>query len=342
MTAMISVDKSQTSIEKFKQFFKEEYSEEVSNLNYENRTIVIDYHALEIFDPYLADLLIDKPEDVIQAAQIAIENINKYVKLVNVRFKNVTNLFKNLSDVNSHMTSMFIVIDGKFTEIKKHTEYLEIGVFECKGCMRLHEIEEPLDYIIEPSLCSECGGRDFRLLVGDSRYTPIQWGKVGYLYEHEKTSRELKILFDDDLVSEDIYKKGQPVRLTGILKIQKRSNDTFENYLHVNHVEFLDYPIEEELEERSQKEYGARDTPEYREWKQNVLNRDMGICQCCGSDKHPEVHHIFSYEKYPRLRVDVDNGITLCKWCHQKYNSHFGHKGNGINFMKFIKRFSVR
>ena len=74
--------------------------------------------------------------------------------------------------------------------------------------------------------------------------------------------------------------------------------------------------------------------------EQKVINRDKGICQCCGSEKHPHVHHIHSYEKYPDLRVDITNGITLCKWCHGKYHSHYGIRdANPIDLMDFFNRF---
>ena len=72
-----------------------------------------------------------------------------------------------------------------------------------------------------------------------------------------------------------------------------------------------------------------------------VLERDK-VCQCCGVDKHLEVHHINSWYEYPALRVDVNNGVALCKWCHHKYNSIYGHKGNAVNFGRFMRQFGVR
>lgn len=75
-----------------------------------------------------------------------------------------------------------------------------------------------------------------------------------------------------------------------------------------------------------------------KRWRDKVINRDK-VCQCCGGDKHLEAHHIFSWEDYPSLRVDIENGITLCRFCHYKYNSYFGHKGTGNNMVKFLKKF---
>ena len=78
-----------------------------------------------------------------------------------------------------------------------------------------------------------------------------------------------------------------------------------------------------------------------KRWRDKVISRDK-VCRCCGGDKHLDAHHIFSWKDYPNLRVDVDNGITLCRFCHHKYNSYYGHKGTGINLVNFLQRFGFR
>jgi ribosomal protein L37AE/L43A len=57
-------------------------------------------------------------------------------------------------------------------------------------------------------------------------------------------------------------------------------------------------------------------TPEHRNWRDAVLERDNYICQECGSQYKLQSHHIKRYCDYPELEFDVDNGITLCKECH--------------------------
>lgn len=67
----------------------------------------------------------------------------------------------------------------------------------------------------------------------------------------------------------------------------------------------------------------------YLGWREQVFERDDWTCQKCGnrsSKENPVMihpHHIKSYTYYPKLRYEIDNGITLCVPCHHQI--HFGH-----------------
>lgn len=63
----------------------------------------------------------------------------------------------------------------------------------------------------------------------------------------------------------------------------------------------------------------ARYSFEMKEWRRKVFERDHYTCQKCGYSKGKILmaHHIKSFSKSPKLRLDISNGLTLCKPCHQ-------------------------
>lgn len=61
---------------------------------------------------------------------------------------------------------------------------------------------------------------------------------------------------------------------------------------------------------------------EYILWRVAVFTRDNFTCQNCHAKGYLEAHHIKSWALYPELRYAIDNGITLCKLCHQKTDTY--------------------
>jgi len=63
------------------------------------------------------------------------------------------------------------------------------------------------------------------------------------------------------------------------------------------------------------------DTPEYKKWRRNVFKRDDYTCQICGCRGGIvlRANHIKKYSDYPELRVNENNGITICRNCDIKW-----------------------
>jgi 5-methylcytosine-specific restriction endonuclease McrA len=64
---------------------------------------------------------------------------------------------------------------------------------------------------------------------------------------------------------------------------------------------------------------GERFTSEYKRWRYDVMRRDGFTCQQCGDAKGRNLHapHIKPFATHPELRLDTNNGITLCEPCHK-------------------------
>lgn len=63
-----------------------------------------------------------------------------------------------------------------------------------------------------------------------------------------------------------------------------------------------------------------RKSIEWKLWREQVFNRDNFVCWVCnqkGYKLHP--HHLLKFSDYPGLRFEVNNGLTLCKFCHKTY-----------------------
>ena len=136
--------------------------------------------------------------------------------------------FKNLSETTplkyllSDKVGRFTQTQGLVQGVYEITPKLKNGVFECKGCLRHHEIEQPKigNSTVEPSLCSECGGRSFKLLEDESTYTNERVLLITEPPEEldlEDNPRQLQVNLIGDKNFTSNVNAGTRVNLTGIL-----------------------------------------------------------------------------------------------------------------------------
>lgn len=80
-------------------------------------------------------------------------------------------------------------------------------------------------------------------------------------------------------------------------------------------------------------------------WQAKVFHRDNLTCRICGRDANTLIlndiflhsHHILSWEEYPEIRFDINNGLTLCDECHYCY--HYADNENTYEYINKVFEF---
>ena len=69
----------------------------------------------------------------------------------------------------------------------------------------------------------------------------------------------------------------------------------------------------------------TRKTLEYKNWRLKILKRDNYTCQITNKQGIKlEIHHFKSFTKYPELRFEDDNAITMSKDLHREFHHTYG------------------
>jgi len=100
---------------------------------------------------------------------------------------------------------------------------------------------------------------------------------------------------------------------------------------YVKHTKPMSAIVEDkQLRRLRRKRMGERDGDDVK-WAISVKMRDEYTCQnpyCDRTDDEMHAHHLYSYKNYPHLRTDIDNGITLCSSCHNRFHKEYGLSNN--------------
>jgi replicative DNA helicase Mcm len=178
MKFQVIKDKISKGAELYEEYLRQYHDDDIRNLSagadlpYE---LIIDYRQLEEYNFELADLLIDKSDDIIFRFQQALSNLNQnynsgiVAEDIKVRFKNLD--ITPIRELTAENVGKLIQTKGVITNYTLgHQIAIKTAVFECSGCMRLHEVEQVGNKLTEPALCNECGGRSFRFLNEESEF----------------------------------------------------------------------------------------------------------------------------------------------------------------------------
>jgi replicative DNA helicase Mcm len=168
-----------------------------------------------------------------------------YIKLVEVP-PNVL-----LHDLDATYNGKLISTKAMIKNITPIQVKLKQAAYECRGCARLHTIDiENSNQIVMPSLCSNCGSRDFRLASESSIYRNARYVKLEEPLELRTggNSREFKGYMQDYLASpHHNLKPGDVVDILGTFNVERinpNKND-FEFMINLHNIAPVDDAFED-------------------------------------------------------------------------------------------------
>ena len=73
-----------------------------------------------------------------------------------------------------------------------------------------------------------------------------------------------------------------------------------------------------------------RGSIEYKLWRISIFTKDNFTCKKCNDDAGGNLvaHHILNFTSHKELRFAINNGITLCVNCHNKFHKIYGTRNN--------------
>jgi replicative DNA helicase Mcm len=235
-------------IQKIGEFIENKRAEIAEKIRKSEFFIEIEFNELSKHDPELAEELLENPEDILQAGEIAIKQMDFEVKKFWLRFKNLPESSKlKIRDIRSAHINKFFSVDGIVRQKSDVRPQVTIAKFECPSCGNVLTVPQLENKFNEPANCA-CGRKgkfkqlskelvDAQGLVLEENPEKLEGGEQ---------PKRMNVFLKEDLVSPLSEKKTNPgmaITVTGQLKeipiISKTGAPTtrFDLMIDANHVE---------------------------------------------------------------------------------------------------------
>ena len=246
--------------EKFKEFLKQYYWDEILHLGNEypeQRSIVVDFSDLEVFNRELADKLLEYPDDIIPSAESALQQIDLPIDITladaYIQFVNVPNKIA-IRDLRSKNLLTFVAIEGMVRKATEVRPKIIDAAFFCMRCENITHRPQSGGKFDEPKFCEgeTCGkSGPFKILIDQCTFLDSQSLQVQESPENLKGGKQpqsLDIDVDDDLAGHST--PGARVIINGILRSNQRTtregkSTTYDLVLHANSIEYIDTAFDE-------------------------------------------------------------------------------------------------
>ena len=237
------------------QFFKKYYWQEIIELsiNYpDKRSLNISFLSLDCFERELANLLLEKPEIILDAATEALRamDLENGVTLDEANIRVIRNLNKvKIRDIRHGHIGKLVSIEGIVIKATEVYPKILIATFECPYCGHIFSIDQSGQQFREPLECErESGGcgrkaQHFKFLIDKSTFTDSQKIRLQEPLE-ELQGGDIPHVIDVELEVDitGIVFPGARVVISGILRSQQQKTSMskkriFSVYMEANSIE---------------------------------------------------------------------------------------------------------
>jgi replicative DNA helicase Mcm len=279
-------------INAFLEFFEKNYEVELlSALSTSTNFIFVDFIKLSIFNPELAELLIEQPEETLKAAELAIKKFsNEEIKHFNVRISNLPKeRQKTIREIRTDDIGKLIFVEGIVKQKSDVRPQVISARFECPSCGNIISVLQTSQTFSEPMSCN-CGRKGkFKLLskeMIDAQGIVLE--EIPELLEGGEQPKRINVFLQEDLVSPISEKRTNPgskIRVIGWIKEKPITTKTgskltrFDLMIEANIVESIEetfYEVKISKEEEEQIKKLAEDPKIYRKLVDSVAPSIFG------------------------------------------------------------------
>jgi replicative DNA helicase Mcm len=268
-------------VKRFQDFLEKNYKAKLAEkIRKGENALEVDFSTLIKFDPDIAELILEDPEDLIKAFELAVEQFDfgENVKNFKIRLKSLPESQKmEISEIRSKELNKLLKIEGVVRQKSDVRPQVTSAKFECPQCGNIISVLQLDTVFKEPSKCG-CGRKGkFRLI--SKELVDAQGMVLEESPENLKGGsqpKRMNVLLKDDLVSPLSDMKSAPgskISVTGLVKevpiVSKTGGKLtrFDLIIEANNVETSSesfYEVKVSKEEEAQIKEIARDPNVYK------------------------------------------------------------------------------
>jgi len=202
-------------IRKFKEIIENNYYDTLlESVRKGKKHIIVDFSAIPKHDPELASELLDNPEELIKAFELAIEQFDfqEDIKNFKIRLKNLPESQKiMIRNIRSQHIGKLLMAEGIVRQKSDVRPQVTSAKFECPSCGNVISVLQLEQKFKEPSRCG-CGRKGKFILLNKELIDAqgIVLEEAPENLEGGEQPKRMNIFLKDDLVSPISEKKTNP------------------------------------------------------------------------------------------------------------------------------------